>query len=400
MTFSKFIRWLSVILIYPLVFVVIRQTQFFFNRSFFVFVGVVFLAVHVCGVWLLIRTKQREKKMIQTCKTGLGEKNIELCIVAKNEGDHLIKVLKHYLSFPDSFKICVYDDSSDDGSFEQLLDLASKWQNRLTVKHLVRTDKILHPKGMGFESFIKETQAEILLINDADSLIEEADLEKAVGFLETQDYDVVHFSRRNDLSELLPTKVSDTEELNNTALKVLGITDYCFPGSGILIKREAAQLVNYSDFIPGDDHEMGRQLQAARKKIYHFQTLFVHEKAPENFRDFFQQRFKWCRNIAYHLFEQETFGSYIQNIPSAFALFFLFGIFSPFSIIIFLVGFSYGLLGVYTRMIFGGKGFFESLLPTTINTLQFWMQAAISTPWFLLIYPVKRNHLDHKKTKV
>ncbi|MEA1884500.1 MAG: glycosyltransferase family 2 protein [Thermotogota bacterium] len=400
MTFLKFFRWLSVILIYPLVFVVIRQTQFFFNSAFFIFAGVVFFAVHVVGVLMLIRTKQREKEMIQPGKTSLGGKNIELCIVAKNEGDHLINVLKHYLSFPESFKICVYDDCSDDGSFEQLMDLASKWQGRLTVKRLERTDKILHPKGMGLESFIKETQAEILLINDADSLIDEADLEKAVSIMASNDYDVVHLSRRNDMNASLATKVSDTEEMNNSALKILGITHYCFPGSGILIKREAAQLVDYSDFIPGDDHEMGRQLQAARKKIYHCQTLFVHEKAPVNFRDFFQQRFKWCRNIAYHLFEQETFGPYIQNLPSAFALFFLFGIFSPFSIIIFLVGFSYGLLGVYTRMIFGGKGFFESLLPATINTLQLWMQAAIFTPWCLLIYPVKRNNLDHKKTKV
>src|SRR6056297_3098653 len=98
MTFKKFIRWLSVILVYPMVFILIRQTQFFFNSTFFVFLGLVFLAFHTTGIFLMLRAKKREKILIQQGETSLREKHIELCIVAKNEGDHLIKVLKHYLT--------------------------------------------------------------------------------------------------------------------------------------------------------------------------------------------------------------------------------------------------------------------------------------------------------------
>ncbi|MFP4461728.1 MAG: glycosyltransferase, partial [Thermotogota bacterium] len=331
MTVLKVLRWLSVILIFPLVYIIIRKTQMPINIPFLITLGIVLLAIHITGITVLIKTKRLEKKLIQKGKISLKEKNIELCIVAKNEGKDLLNLLEHYLTFPETFKIHVYDDSSDDGSYEQLQELAAKWPNRLKVKQLERTDKILHPKGMGLEAFITETKADILLINDADTIVYKEDLEKAINILEANDYDVVHLSRRNDLNDSLATKVSDTEELNNTALKVLGITHYCFPGSGILIKTEAAKCVDYSDFIPGDDHEMGRQLKEAGKNIYHCQTLFVHEKAPVNFSDFFQQRIKWCRNIAYHLFEHEPLGPYIQSVPGALALFFLFGIFSPLS---------------------------------------------------------------------
>lgn len=402
MNFLKFIKWFSIILIYPIVLFIIRQSQVHtYSFSFILILFIVCLSLHFVVVLIFYRLKKQERFHGNTSQSDqLTEKKIELCLVAKNEGENLIRIISHYLMFPENFRITVYDDSSDDGSFERLLDFAADVDKRLTVKRLVRTSKTLHPKGMGVEDFIDSTEADFIMINDADTVVNQHDFEKAILYLEEMNYDVVHLSRRNDLNQKLVTRVSDLEEMNNTALKILGITDYCFPGSGILMTLDAARLVNYSEFVPGDDLEMGRQLKKAGKKIYHFQTVFAHEKAPSRFSDFFSQRAKWSRNIAYHLFENERFGAYIQNTAAAFALFFLFGLSSPVSLFIILTGISYTMLSIYTNTIFAERTILTSIIPAAVNTFQLWLQAAVFTPFYMLVYPIKRKRMDYKKSRV
>gem|GEM_PF-1714848 len=403
MQIKRFFKWLSVIVIYPFTLYIILITQTEYNPALLLAIFILLITILIIMIlFKLYKTKENETQTIDR-KDLTGKSagmTVELCIVGKNENRDIIKTLEHYLSFPDSFKITVYDDQSDDGSYENMITLAEKHRGRLTIKRLVRSEKTLHPKGMGVESFIDETEADLLLINDADTIITLNDFEKALNFLIEKKYDVVHLSRRNDLSNAQSNRVSDTEEIANTALKLFGINEWCFPGSGILMMKEAAQVINYRDFVPGDDLEMGRQLKATGKEIYHFQTLFAHERAPENFRNFYNQRAKWCRNIAYHLLENEGSGSHIQATGSSFALFFLFGLSSPLSLIIIFIGIAYTLLSIFSSMILASRDFSKSFIPAIMNTLQLWVQAAVFTPYYLIIYPFKRNQMTYSKSRI
>jgi len=388
-----------VILIYPISLYIILISQREYDPTFITAVSsLLFFVIIIMILFKLLKAKKEEKKLIAG-KEPI-EKTVELCIVGKNEGQNIIETLKHYLDFPAFFSITVYDDHSDDGSYEKMLKLKEKYSDRLKVKRLKRSEKTLHPKGMGVESFIGKTDADILLINDADTLISLNHFKKALIFLIKSEYDVVHLSRRNDFSNALATRISDTEEITNTSLKLFGINQWCFPGSGILMKKEAAKILQYSDFVPGDDLEMGRQLKAGEKEIYHFQTLFAHEKAPMNFKDFFSQRAKWCRNIAYHLLENEKNGSYIQVMGSSFTLFFLFGLSSPLSLAIIFTGVAYTLLSLFSKMIFAQCCFHEAFFPAVLNTFQLWVQGAVFTPFYLLLYLHKKNQMTYTKSKV
>ncbi len=402
MTKKCFFKWLSVISVYPLTLLAIMYTRTAFGLNIYAAVLITFTLLSVLLIYInFSRVLYREKnRTIDESCPEIGDKIVELCIVGKNEGDGIINNLKYYLTFPEFFKITVFDDSSDDGSYEKLLKISGENPERLRVKRLERSGKILHPKGMGVETFIGETKADILLINDADTVIDVRDFENALDYLLSNGLDAVHLSRRNDISDSLATAVSDTEEICNTALKIFGISEWCFPGSGIMLTAAAARILDYSDFVPGDDLEMGRQLKQNGSKAYHFQTLFVHEKAPSNFRDFFSQRSKWCRNIAYHLFENEKFGTYVQVFASALTMFFLFGLTSPLSLAIVFAGIFYTFTGLFSNLLFAGKGFSKSIIPCILNTLQVWIQGAVFTPFYILIYPFKRQRMDYNKSKL
>jgi len=393
-----FFKWISVVLIYPLILFIILNTQITLSLKYFLS-AIVILAFLFASIIHYCLSKVCMKEKNHTMIKGNQSKNAELCIVGKNEGENILNILKHYLTFPGYLKITVYDDNSDDGSYENMIDLMKEYPDRLRIKKLIRSSKTLHPKGMGVEEFIKETDADILLINDADTIVHREDFEKAVDYMLEKELDVVHLSRRNDLSNFLSTDISDTEEISNTALKTFGISQWCFPGSGIIINREAANILDYSDFVAGDDLEMGRQLKQHGKKTHHFQTLFAHEKAPTNMKNFFSQRSKWCRNIAYHLLEMEMLGSYLQIAGSALTLFFLFGLFSPVAMLIIAAGIFYTLVGTISNMLFTGRSFYSSFKLGFFNMLQVWIQGAVFTPFYIFIYPLKRKKMDYNKTK-
>jgi len=213
--------------------------------------------------------------------------DLRIVFTVKNGGEKFQKVLKHYLHL--GLKVAVYDDSSNDGTWEFLQNEQQSFQT-LLVFPLLRDSRSVHPKALAIEDAVRRFTEPYLLILDADSVIERSAFPHALNLLRR--YDVVSLKRRNPGNGLV-VKIADTEEVTNTCLIATGLSKNMFFGSGFFFRRSMFESLTFRDGVLSEDSEFGFQVRRKNARYIQLLTLEVKEEAPRTFSKLVKQRFRW-----------------------------------------------------------------------------------------------------------
>lgn len=392
------IKWGLSLFIY-LAFFVINLKIKFYNPVWYLWL--LLIACVSIGIGLFIITKRRIKTENQLCRQTkpLSEFNLIVSTVFKNEGNTVVETLKHYLHYKSVPEIVFYDDNSDDGSFEVLKSVEATQKAHCTVKRLNRSEKILHPKGMGFEDLIKNHCGDYILILDADTIIEEEAVEKALNIMSENDLKVLHFTRRNDLSDDLANNIADTEELFSTVNKIVGIFPWYFNGSGFIISVDIAKKIVYDEYSPSDDSQISFFLRKNKIEVFDALSLFAHEKAPQTLRKLLKQHSSWTKGGIHHYLEKERFTIFPVAFISAYLIssilnpLQIYNLFFPLAFI-----FIFGVDFISNRVV-AGRGILKSLKNSLFHTFGLFFKGIVLVPYHLVTFPFRRHTFWFSRTQ-
>lgn len=395
---THILKWIILFAIYVVVLIInlrfnlyVTTGQFYISMLSAAFV-VLFGSLFVIGRRL--KFEEREFKNAVWNK----DNDIIVFLVEKNENETVLKTLNHYVKFPANVKIIVYDDSSDDGTFESLKEFEKKHPGRVEIKPLKKSDKILHSKGHAFESMMGECDADYYLVNDADTVIEFDGLKNMIYYMNSKKIDVVHTSRRNWNTGDSDNILADTEEMMMTLATVLKFNYWNFPGSGYVIGKKAAKKVKFGKYTPGDDTEVGRILRKNKCKVEFFLSVNAYEKAPTTYGGLFRQRSKWYKNTVHQFIEKEMATITLLSFFASNIFFFFVNplslanmIFSLFMITMFCIAFS-------CNYLVAGRKIMSSIFISIASALSYWVNISVSFTYHLFTFPFKRKKIDLGKT--
>lgn len=272
------------------------------------------------------------KKYERSCYLSTPNKSLEkICVVTacKNEGDTIVNTVKHYLEMSDKIHFALYDDTSTDGSYEELQKLTKVYPKRFILKKLQKRNLQIHPKAFALEDAFNSVECDYFLVIDSDSIILEDDFSKSVNAIINDNIDLLHLTRSNDMKSNITNKMGDIEELMFLGLRMINFQTSVFGGSGFFVRSKSVKGFRYNDSSMSEDTYLNSQLKKKSNKIRFFLTLYCHEKAPETFKNFYKQRFNWINMcIPYfllHEFLQLAFWNFIFSIV-------FISLFNPFSI--------------------------------------------------------------------
>jgi len=393
------LKWVISLFLYILILLV----NIFFRTTIFTdiypYLIVAFFILIFSGIFIILKIRiKNEKKSFETQET-LNNNNLIISTVFKNEGETVVNTVNHYMNFKKPCKMVFYDDNSDDGSFEKLEDIQTKNNDLFTVKRLVKSDKILHPKGMGFEDLIENHECDYYLILDADTIIDEGTLQNALRMMSVKNIKVLHFTRRNDLSNDIANNIADTEELFSTVNKVIGIFPWYFNGSGFIMKGEIAKKMIYDDYSPSDDCQISYFLRKNGIKVFDTLSLFAHEKAPTTVNKLIRQHSSWTKGGIHHYFEKEFFTIFPLAFISAYFMFSLinplsiYNIFLPLALIFFLS------TDFISNILLAKRGFIPSIRNAIFHTFFMFFKGIIIVPYHIFSFPFKRYSFWFKRTQ-
>ena len=327
-----FIRWILALCVYVF-FLWLNLTIDFYSPIVYLAFFLLFSLFAFFVALMKVRGRLKKEKVMVKGALPLSHYNLVVSTVFKNEGETVVNTLKEYLNFKNPPRIVFYDDHSDDGSFETLKAIEKENTNCCIIKQLERSKKILHPKGMGFEDLVNHHEGDYYMILDADTLVKEDEVEKALHLMRQNNLKVLHFTRRNDLSNDLANHIGDTEEISSTINKVLGIFPWYFNGSGFIIRADAAKQMAYDAYSPSDDSQIGMFLRKNKIRVFDTLSLFAHEKAPKTIGKLMKQHSAWTKGGIHHYLEKERFTIFPAAFISAYMLFALFNPFQLYNIL-------------------------------------------------------------------
>ncbi len=395
-----YLKWFLTLVIYA----VILYFNIFHRLNFTV--GTFFLVSGLLGMTiffgLLFIIKYRISDENKHCGNEMDvpvKKDIIISTVFKNEGNTVVDTAKHYLDFTTKPKIIFYDDGSDDGSFQSLEKIETENECVFKIIRLEKTDKILHPKGMGFEDLIKNYGCDYYIIIDADTLIDEASVEKALRIMQKKNISVLHFTRRNDLSDEIANNIADTEELFSSINKLIGIFPWYFNGSGFIMKSEIARKMVYDDYSPSDDCQIGFFLRKNHIKVFDALTLFAHEKAPKSLSKLLKQHSAWTKGGIHHYMEKEK----LTIFPLAFiSAYFLSALVNPLGIYNIFLPLAFAFIwssDFLANLLLAGRSAGKSAGNAFIHFATLFFKGVVIVPFHILCFPFKRYSFWFKRTQ-
>ncbi|MDI3516874.1 MAG: 1,2-diacylglycerol 3-beta-glucosyltransferase [Thermotogota bacterium] len=234
----------------------------------------------------VIEREKIELNKVSPRKVSLDK--LRIVFTVKNAGEYFRRNLEYYLGI--GLNIAVFDDFSNDGTWEHLKELAKRYGDKLSILRLPRDDRVIHPKAFAIEYAVKYYSEPYLLILDADTMVDKKTILKAMTLFER--YDVISLTRRNP-DKRIAIKIADTEELTNSCLIATGISKNMFFGSGFFFKRKLFESLTFPDGIFSEDSEFGFQSIKAGARRIQLLTLEAKEEAPKSIMRLFKQRFKW-----------------------------------------------------------------------------------------------------------
>lgn len=343
---------------------------------FFLFVGSAFFSFSFFNSKLKNEREQKKKFSSSTVS-----ENVLIFTVIKNDISAAKRFVEHYGNFPPNFNVIVFDDSSNDGTYEYLIETSKKFKN-VEVKRLVRSGRTLHPKGEGFERVLKEADEDLIFLCDGDSLISLKDLNFLIFKLEKEKLDYVSAQRRNIEKEKISYYSADTNELFMSLMNAF-VTPFggsIFPGSGHLFKKSSFKDFRYGDVCLSDDTYIGNwiiQNKKLGKKIY---SASVKELAPNNFLVKISQMLKWTKNGVLERTRTFSLGALIEY-SFLFTVIFSFVFFQTY-----FASLIYSVLAILFGTTLGMVFAFKKIKNAVLGFLAFSFELILSTAYTLYLY--------------
>jgi len=393
-----FIRWFLSLCVYVF-FLWLNLTVDFYSPIIYFTTFILFTALAFFVALVRIRGRLKNEKEKAMGALPLSHYHLVVSTVFKNEGETVVHTVKEYLSFNNPPMLVFYDDHSDDDSYDSLKAIEAENTQHFIIKRLERSKKILHPKGMGFEDLINKHDGDYYMILDADTLVKEEEVEKALNIMKQNDYKVLHFTRRNDLSDDLANHIGDTEEISSSINQVLGIFPWYFNGSGFIIRADAAKQMTYDAYSPSDDSQIGLFLRKNNIMVFDTLSLFAHEKAPKTIGKLMKQHSSWTKGGIHHYLEKERFTIFPPAFVSAYMLIALFNPLQLYNILLpvaflFLFGIDF-----ISNKIVADRAIGLSIRNAFCHALVFFFKGTFITAYHIFTFPFKRFSFWFSKTQ-
>ncbi len=331
--------------------------------------------------YIIFVTKIKKEKDEKASFFLSSSKNVLIFTVIKNDIPSAKRFVEHYSKFPSNFRILIFDDNSADGTYEYLVKASKAFEN-VEIRRLVRSGRILHPKGEGFEIALKDKKSDFVFICDGDSLISLDDLNFLISTMEKEKLDYVSAQRRNIEKEKVSYYSADVNELfmslMNEVASLFGGS--IFPGSGHLIRKESFKTFKYDDICLSDDTYIGNWITQHKKRGKRVYSASVMELAPEKFSVKLSQMLKWTKNGVLERIRALSTGVLIQY----FALFMI--IFSFLFPKTYLSLITYDVLAILFGIILGMALSFKKIKGAILGFLAFSLELLFSTAYNVYLY--------------
>jgi cellulose synthase/poly-beta-1,6-N-acetylglucosamine synthase-like glycosyltransferase len=356
---------------------------FFFGKFSFNFVWIIVLLFFLSTLftYLTFKLRLKSEKSEKVRFPSSTSKNVLIFTVIKNDISSAKRFVEHYKEFPSNFHVLIFDDASTDGTYKYLLEASKKFEN-IATQRLVRSGRVLHPKGEGLEKVLKEANEDFVFLCDGDSLISLKDLNFLVSKIEKEKLDYASAQRRNIEKKKISYYSADTNELFMSLMNAF-VTPFggsIFPGSGHLFKKSSFKKFKYEDVCLSDDTYIGDWINKNKKRGKKFYSANVKELVPEKFSMKISQMLKWTRNgILERMKEFSIVNLVLYILLFAVAFSFLF----PYAYISLIV---YSVLAILFGNILGMNFAFKRTYAALLGFLAFSFELSLSTAYTLYLY--------------
>lgn len=253
------------------------------------------------------------KKVTSQSSVGSNQKSISIIIALKNEEEKIESLLAtlNKLDYPaENFEVIFIDDSSKDGTFDNISEKIKELDN-FSVYKLSTENK--SGKRNALELGISQSVHPNILITDADCEPEK-NWVKAYSNKFTESFDflfgIAPFSREKSIVN----KISCFENLRGTMLSIFAANiglPYSASARNFGFKKTSFEKVGgYSkttDTLSGDDDLLLREAFKDNLKIGTVTAngSFVFSKTKKTFKDYLRQRARHTQASFHYLFKQQ-----------------------------------------------------------------------------------------------
>lgn len=334
---------------------------------------------------LSIFEKEKKKRINRLNKNPL----VSIVVTCYNKENYILKTLESIKNQKyKNFELIIIDDASKDNSRNLIKNFVKDFNKRVKL--------IFHKKNKGkaysLNEALKICKAKYFVTVDADSFLEENCLEKAVEFMEKNNFAassaIVKVHNPNNLLQYFQYLEYILFAFTKKILsKIFSI--HVLPGPFTIYRTKILKKVNgFDESSLVEDQEIAYRLQKNKQKIVQLDNCFVETISPKNLKDLYKQRRRWAIGSILTLFKyrnmilKKEFGDFsVYYIPSL-----IFSLVVPILIIISLIYSITISIKDYILFfeIYGGD-FIKVLLPKKINLMDLFSTIYFSLD-FSLIY--------------
>jgi len=264
-----------------------------FERDIIIgFLFSILLLLHISWIVLFFYPSRRHQKNLKKTKNTQQPK-ISVIIPAHNEAYIIEKTIKHVLlsDYNSEIEVIVVDDGSTDNTSEIVTKISKRNKNvkLLQTPHCGKASAI--NKGMKF------AKNDILIVLDADSIVEKDCFKKLVNKFEDEKVAAVSGIIRAIKNNNPLTWFQDFEYmLSSTWRFLLSKIDsaYILPGFAAFRKKALEDVNYFSADTFAEDFDIGLKL---RKKGYKIEmsNATIYTRVPETITGLIKQRLRWGR---------------------------------------------------------------------------------------------------------
>lgn len=229
---------------------------------------------------------------------------VSIMIPAYNEEKVIAKTLKNILSldYPDEkLQILVINPSSKDDTANIARNIAS--QSKRNIRVIDATNDFEHhgkPRALNFG--LKYATGEIIVVYDADSLVDKMAVKYLVSYLVTHPEVAMTFGMRKAINphsffaRLAYLESLSQQLLTEAAPPKEGHKFLFSPGTNVAIRRSVLEeLGDWDDNALTEDFELSVRLHSHGYKIEYVHSALSYEEVPEKIPVWLAQRTRWAR---------------------------------------------------------------------------------------------------------
>jgi len=245
---------------------------------------------------------------------GKNEHRVSILIPARDEEKVIFHTLKRLTELNyGNYEVIVIDDGSNDRTGIIADEFSSKHKNFKVVR--IPSEHPEHGKAKAVNEGVKIAQGDIILILDADNLVDPNYLEKALKpFADSSVAGVQTAIDAYNTHKNVCTFIAGNELLFTNILMKYFLPGRSF-GCGFLIRRKVLEKIPpLRSYTVSEDEQMTASIKKEGSKLVYCTDAVVHEHVPESFRHMFKQRKRWFLGSMYELLIKNRIAALLQTV--------------------------------------------------------------------------------------